>query len=263
MRISIGQMDVRKAEPDTNLAVVSQLAVEAAARDTDLLLLPELWGSGYDLEQAERYATAVDDGLFAATAELAAQHDLYIFGSLLSSVHGEPTNTGVLFDPEGRAVAEYSKLHLFRLMDEDRWLAPGPTRTLAEAPWGRAGLSICYDLRFPELYRTYALDGAHLFLVPAQWPHPRLSHWRTLLRARAIENQVFVVACNRVGETEGTEFCGHSAIVDPWGETIVEAGEEPVLLTADVDLGRVDEVRLKIPVFQDRRPDVYADRDVR
>lgn len=257
MRVSIGQMDVRRAEPAANLATVSQLAVEAAARDSDLLLLPELWGCGYDLEHAEDYATDVDEGLFAATAELASEHELYIFGSLLSDTHGRPTNTGVLFGPDGEVVAEYSKLHLFRLMDEDQWLASGASPTLAEGPWGRAGLSICYDLRFPELYRTYALAGARLFLVPAQWPHPRLYHWHTLLRARAIENQAFVVACNRIGETDGTTFCGHSAIIDPWGEVVVEGGETPVLLTADVDLSRVEAVREKIPVFQDRRPEVY------
>lgn len=257
MRISIGQMDVQKAEPEVNLATVSQFVVEASARDSDLLLLPELWGSGYDLENAGTHAAGIGEGLFAETAALAAKHNLYIYGSLLSSVHGDPTNTGVLFGPAGEIIAEYSKLHLFRLMDEDKWLAAGPAPTLAEAPWGKAGLSICYDLRFPELYRSYALQGAHIFLVPAQWPHPRLYHWRTLLRARAIENQAFVVACNRVGETDSTEFCGHSAIIDPWGEIIVEAGEAPVLLTADIDLGRVGEVRQKIPVFQDRRPAAY------
>ena len=257
MRISIGQMDVQKAEPQVNLATVNQLVVEAAARDSDLLLLPELWGSGYDLKNAGTYATTLDDGLFAETAGLAAEHDLYIYGSLLSSVHGDSTNTGVLFGPTGEILAEYSKLHLFRLMEEDQWLAPGPAPTLADAPWGKAGLSICYDLRFPELYRSYALQGAHVFLVPAQWPHPRLYHWQTLLRARAIENQTFVIACNRVGITDDTEFCGHSAIIDPWGEIIVEAGETPVLLTADIDLGRVAEIRQKIPVFQDRRPNAY------
>lgn len=258
MRISIGQMDVQKGESQVNLATVNQLIVEASARDSDLLVLPELWGSGYDLEHAGTHATSLTEGLFAETATLAAEYSLYIYGSLLSSIHGDPTNTGVLFGPTGEIVAEYSKLHLFRLMDEDKWLAPGPAPTLAETPWGKAGLSICYDLRFPELYRSYALQGAHIFLVPAEWPHPRRYHWRTLLRARAIENQAFVVACNRVGETDGTEFCGHSAIIDPWGEIIVEAGESPVLLTADIDIGRVAEVRQKIPVFQDRRPTAYS-----
>ncbi len=257
MRVSIGQFDVKRGEPEANLATVEALAAEAAARHTDLLVLPELWGSGYDLEHAERYATGLDSGLFAEMARLAAAHRFFVYGSLLSNIHGRPTNTAALFDAEGHLVAEYSKLHLFRLMDEHRWLAPGPRPALAETPWGLFGLAICYDLRFPELFRRYALEGAHGFLIAAQWPHPRLAHWRTLLRARAIENQAFVIACNRVGETDGTTFCGHSAIIDPWGNIVAEAGETPILLTADISLDEVARVRRTIPVFEDRRPDAY------
>jgi predicted amidohydrolase len=120
------------------------------------------------------------------------------------------------------------------------------------------GLTICYDLRFPELFRRYALAGAKLIFVPAEWPHPRLMHWQTLLRARAIENQLFVVACNRVGVVGKTHFCGHSAVIDPWGETIVEGDESEMLLTAEIDLGLVDDVRQRIPIFADRRPEIYA-----
>ncbi len=134
----------------------------------------------------------------------------------------------------------------------------GERATLAKLPWGTAGLAICYDLRFPELFRGYALAGARLILLPAEWPHPRLAHWRTLLRARAIENQYFVAACNRVGaDPNGTRFFGHSTLIDPWGEAIAEAGEEPCLLTATLDLAQVEEIRRKIPVFEDRRTDLY------
>ena len=114
-----------------------------------------------------------------------------------------------------------------------------------------------YDLRFPELFRRYALADCVLTFLPAEWPHPRLEHWQTLLRARAIENQMFIVACNRVGQSNDTGFCGHSCIIDPWGEVLVEGGEEEALLTMEIDLEKVTAVRRTIPIFNDRRPRIY------
>ena len=120
-------------------------------------------------------------------------------------------------------------------------------------------MSICYDLRFPELFRRYAVaDGAKLMLICAEWPLVRVAHWRSLLVARAIENQCFVVATNSCGETGGAVFGGHSMIVDPWGQIVAEAGEDERLLTAEIDLDEADGVRRQIPVFADRRPDAYA-----
>jgi predicted amidohydrolase len=148
-------------------------------------------------------------------------------------------------------------MHLFRLMAEEKYLAPGEAATLADTPWGKIGMAICYDLRFPELFRRYALGGAQLILVPAEWPHPRRAHWQTLLRARAIENQCFVAACNRVGTTGNSTFFGASAVIDPWGETLIEGGEAEMILTVTIDLALVDSVRRRIPVFEDRRPELY------
>jgi len=123
-------------------------------------------------------------------------------------------------------------------------------------------LTICYDLRFPELYRHYATErGAKMMIVCAEWPLMRLAHWRALLIARAIENQCFVVAVNACGETGGTVFAGHSMILDPWGKVAAEAGEGEQLLTVGIDLDEVERVRRTIPVFEDRRPDMYASRD--
>jgi predicted amidohydrolase len=124
-------------------------------------------------------------------------------------------------------------------------------------PWGKSAIAICYDLRFPELFRSYALAGARIVFLSAAWPYPRLEHWRTLLQARAIENQLFIVACNQVGESKGERFFGHSAIYDPWGRLVVEAGDSKVLLTASVDMALVEEVRQTITVFADRRPELY------
>jgi len=127
-----------------------------------------------------------------------------------------------------------------------------------DLPWGRTAIAICYDLRFPEIFRHFALDGAELVLLPAQWPLPRLEHWRILLRARAIENQFWMVAGNRSGrDPGGVTFAGHSAVINPWGEIVVEGGEERALLLADLDLEEVKRTRRSFPVLRDRRQDLY------
>jgi predicted amidohydrolase len=259
LTISLGQMNVALGQPARNLETVEVLAAEAAARGSDVLVLPELWSTGYDLGRAREHATPVGEGMFAAVADLARKRRLYIAGSLLGQIAGSGAgNTAVLYGPDGRLLATYNKIHLFRLMDEEQYLCAGNELALAETPWGKSGLAICYDLRFPEQFRAYALAGATIVFLPSEWPHPRLDHWRTLLRARAIENQLFVVACNRVGQSGETHFFGHSTIVDPWGEPVVEGGEEAVLLTATIDTARVDEIRARIPIFKDRRPDIYG-----
>jgi omega-amidase len=258
LTISLGQMDVQLGQPEKNLAVVKLMAAEAARRGSDVLVLPELWSTGYDLENPAAYATTSDQGIFDAVAQLAREHRLHILGSCLSLLaEGQYGNTAVLFGPDGRSLGEYSKIHLFRLMQEEQYLTAGNRLALLETAWGPSGLAICYDLRFPEMFRTYALAGARVVFLPSEWPHPRLAHWRTLLRARAIENQLYLVACNRVGASKGVDFFGHSCIVDPWGQAVIEAGESELLLTAAVDLDRVDAVRQTIPVFNDRRPELY------
>ncbi len=257
--VSLGQMDVVLGQPDVNLAQVRQWAAESARQGADVLVLPELWPTGYDLGRAADYATAVTAGMFAEIASLCREYGIHILGSCLSLMgEGAYGNTAVLFNPAGKLLGAYSKVHLFQLMDEHKYLTPGNGRSLVQTPWGESGLAICYDLRFPELFRAYALDGAKIVFLPAEWPNPRLVHWQTLLRARAIENQMYIVACNRVGTTDGTSFFGHSCIIDPWGEIVVEAGDTPALLTVAVDLEKVSEIRAQIPVFADRNPSVYV-----
>ncbi len=264
LTISLGQMDVKQGDPQANLAQVCLLVAEAARRGSDVLVLPELWSTGYDLERAAEYASRVNEGIFAETAVLAREYGIHIVGSNLSVLgEGEYGNTAVFHGPSGAPIGVYNKVHLFGLMDEDKFLTAGNSCTLIETAWGKIGLAICYDLRFPELFRTYALDGAKIIFLLAEWPYPRLAHWRTLLRARAIENQLFVVACNRVGQSSKTVFFGHSCIIDPWGETVIEAGDAEQLLTVQLDLKKVDAVRETIPVFSDRNAQAYhlEDRD--
>ncbi len=260
--LTLVQMDCLSGDPGGNFERAEAFIADAAGRGSDLVVLPELWHSSIDLENAEVYASPVaaeagSDGWFGRFATLARDNHVWLTGSMLESQGDQFYNTMVLYSPEGRLAATYRKIHLFRLLDEDKYLAPGEAGTMHELPWGCAGLAICYDLRFPELFRRYALEGARLVILPAAWPHPRRMHWRTLLRSRAIENQWFVAACNRVGASEDVSFFGSSAVIDPWGETLIEGGETEALLTVRIDLDTVEATRAKIPIFADRRPELY------
>lgn len=263
--IALAQMDVKVAEPEVNLATAHEMVTQAAAGGAHLVVLPELWGSGYDLPHAAQYATALDAGFFRQMGAWAREYGLHVAGSLLEAGDGRVFNTCALFGPHG-LVGSYRKLHLIGLMDEDRYLAPGDRPALCpDLPWGPTGLAICYDLRFPELLRGYGVAGAQLVILPAQWPERRIEHWRVLLRARAIENQCIVAACNRVGAdpppADGskppTVFGGASAVIGAWGEALAEGDDQPALLMAAADVSRIQEARDFLPVFRDRRPECY------
>ena len=257
LNLSLGQMDIHLGQPEKNFERARAWTAEAARRGSALIVFPELWSTGYDLENWSAYAASLGEGIFARLSALAREHHIAIGGSVLEARDGRAYNAFALFDEQGNLSGTYRKTHLFRLMDEDKWLAPGERLELVETEWGMTGLGICYDLRFPEMFRKYALNGARLMLLPAEWPSRRAHHWQTLLRARAIENQMFVAGCNRVGESRGEHFGGGSAVIDPWGEAVVEGGSSETLLTAEIDLAQVDEVRNRIKVFEDRRPDIY------
>ena len=259
VRVALGQMDIALGDPPANLRTVQELAARAAAEKADLLLLPELWGSGYDLTRAADLADELNTGLFAAVAALARHHRLAICGSLLEwdPEAQQAYNTATLYDADGALRGRYRKIHRFGPMEEDRYLGAGDDAPLLALPWGNTALAVCYDLRFPELFRRYALEGATIVLLPSEWPIPRIEHWRVLLRARAIENQSFVVACNRVGVDRANTFGGHSAAIDPMGNVLVEGGTEADLFYATLDLSLLDDIRSRIPVLADRRPELY------
>ncbi len=263
LRIAIGQMDIALGDPAANLKTVQDLTAQAAGH-ADLLVLPELWGSGYDLRRADELADELNTGLFASTVALARHHRLAICGSLLEWQPDEERayNTATLYDATGALRGRYRKIHRFGLMNEDQYLGAGEEAPLLHTQWGELAMAICYDLRFPELFRRYALEGARVIVMPSEWPVQRIDHWRTLLRARAIENQCFIVACNRVGADRDNTFGGYSAVIDPWGAVVIEGDDTARLLHATLDLDLVDDVRSRIPVWNDRRPELYEPRIV-
>jgi omega-amidase len=260
MRVAVIQMDVKIGEPDLNRAHALEKMNDAvrAAEKPDVIVLPEMWNTGYSLENIEGIADVAGEPTHSFASAFAKEHSVHVIaGSVANKTESGVRNTIFAYDRSGARASEYSKLHLFRLMDEEKYLIQGDTLGELAIDGVAAGMMVCYDIRFPELSRKLALGGAKVLFVPAQWPKPRLHHWRTLLQARAIENQMFVIACNRVGVSRGTEFFGHSMIISPWGDVIEEGGEEEATLTAELDLNETDRVRGMIPVFQDRRPELY------
>lgn len=258
LKVALAQMAVRVGHPHQNEATARALAAQAANQNGDLLILPELWHSGHDLAHAEECAASLNEGPFALMADLARMHQLYVIGTALEvNQIGPPFNTAALFGPEGRLVGTYRKVHLFPPMGEVEHMSPGDTLPTFGLPSVRVSMAICYDLRFPELWRRYTYAGTQLILIPAAWPIRRVEHWRVLLRARAIENQLYIVGCNRAGTDADGEFGGHSAAIDPWGRISVEGGAEPGLFLAALDLEEVIRARERFPFLSDRRPEIF------
>jgi len=256
--VALAQMAISRDQPDRNEATAREWARQAGAQGANLLILPELWPTGYHLERAAEYAAPLEGGPFALMSELAQQHGLYVIGTALEAIPaGQPFNTSALFAPDGARIGAYRKVHLFPPMGELKYLSPGRSLPTFDLPWGRTALAICYDLRFPEMWRRYAYEGTRLVLIPAEWPISRVEHWRLLLRARAVENQLFVVGCNRAGQDADGTFGGHSAAIDPMGQVLVEGELEPALLLATLDMAEVKAVRSRLPYLGDRRPEVY------
>jgi len=254
LKFALFQMAVVSERPEKNLEKVEQAVREARRARCDLVVLPELWGTGYNLKNRERWADAPGRGLFAEAARLARENGVYLqAGSLLSERAGRFYNTASLFDPRGECLGRYDKMHLFRFMGEPKYLTPGAGPRIYALPWGKAGQSICYDLRFPELYRVYSRRGCRILFVPAEWPAPRKPHWGTLLRARAIENQCLVLGVNRVGRYQAISFFGASAAIAPDGSTLVEGKSREELLIGQYDFGQLDFLRSVFPVLKDRR----------
>lgn len=257
MKLSLAQMDIKVGQTETNYNHTIELVQEASKKKCDMIILPELWAYGYDLPHAQQYACSIAQGIFQQIGELAQKYSIYIGGSLLEKRAGKIYNTFAIHGPNGELAGAYRKIHLFKLMEEDQWLSPGNKPVIASLPWGLTGMEICYDLRFPELSRLLALKGVCLILIPAEWPIQRIEHWRALIRARAIENQVFVAAVNRVGLEAGAQFGGCSMVVNPNGDVLVEGGTEEALLITEIDFDEINKSRQKMYSIADRRPSVY------
>jgi len=260
MKLALVQMDVKIGEPDVNYAKVEQFLKDAMEQQPDVIIFPEMWNTGYALDRADELADVEGRRtreLFSSFAK--ANNVMIVGGSVLfkNTDTNENTNTMLVFNRQGEEILRYDKLHLFRLMDEHKYLKAGNSFGVFDYEGTGVGTMICYDLRFPFLFRKLVELGAKVLINTAQWPTPRLDHWRTLVISRAIENQSYMVAVNRCGTSGETAFPGHSLVVDPWGEVLLEADGTEQIYTIEIDLDKVAEIRQRIPVFSDQRFDLY------
>jgi predicted amidohydrolase len=249
------QFNVKQGDVDANLEYVRAALRRVAGQGARLAVLPEMWSSGFAYKNLNELALRTQ-GIVEELLELSRELKLVVVGSM-PEPHGAKVFNTVYVVDNGRLAGVYRKLHLFSLLGEDRAFDSGNSWLLADTSVGKLGVIICYDLRFPELSRRLAMEGADVICVPAQWPKPRQEHWRTLLRARAIENQLYVVACNACGPIGKLDFFGMSMIIDPKGEMLAEAGEEEVEISSQLDMQLMADWRAQIPCFKDRRPEQY------
>lgn len=263
MKIALLQTDIHFLEPEKNYINVEKLIEKAMAVEDkpDILLLPEDWSSGFSdkmFHEIDKYVEDIDGPSLTFLRSKAIEYNVWIVGGSISiKINGENYNTTYVINREGELVGDYSKMHLYSDMDEDVAYKHGEKTDIIETEFGKLGLMICYDIRFCELAKTYALKGAEAIFVVSDFPNPRVDHWRTLLKSRAIENQLFVVACNRVGESPMGTYCGHSIIIDPWGKVIAEGSDEQEIIYGEINLSEVNEPRELIHVFNHRRPTSY------
>ena len=255
--ISLAQLDLTLGSPENNFLKAHEAVQQASRQGSEIVLLPELWASGFDLDHAWEYASSLNEGWFARMRSLAEEFGIVVGGSMIEEDQGDYYNSFVLYDKTGNLLGSYRKIHLFQKLQEHIHFKGGKKVAVINSPWGKIGLAICYDLRFPEIFRTCAIEGAELILLVAEWPRQRIEHWKILLQARAIENQCFIAAVNKAGASQGAALGGNSAVVDPMGEFLILGGENEELLQAAFDLDEVSKIREWMPVFDDLRPGSY------
>src|SRR4051794_19008492 len=269
MRLTVAavQLDAT-GDVATNLERAVALVDEAAARGARLIALPEYLHYRGDDDGFRASAAAIPGPLSDPFAEAARRHGVWVLAGSVAETSGDrdrPYNTSTLFAPDGTIAARYRKIHLFDVAvdegpvdTESLRVAPGETPVCADVDGVRLGLTICYDLRFPELYRTLALAGAEVLFVPANFTERTgRDHWEVLLRARAIENGAWIVAPSQIGGPPGQPAYGRSMIIDPWGTIVAQASDAPGVIVADIETDRVAAVRRQIPVLANRRPEAY------
>jgi len=269
LRIGLVQMNSR-SDKTANLAVAEQLVTEAAQQGAQLVALPEYVNFLGPRELHDANAEPIPGPTTERFAELARRLGIYLLGGSIlerSEIPGKFYNTSVLYGPDGSILAIYRKIHLFDVdltgnvtSNESATILPGDRIVTAEVAGHTVGLTICYDLRFPELYRLLALAGAELILVPAAFTlYTGKDHWHVLLRARAIENQCYIAAPAQIGPHDPGQQCyGHTLVADPWGTVIAEATNRVGVVVTTLDFGYLREVRQQLPSLANRRPEVYA-----
>jgi predicted amidohydrolase len=254
VRIALVQLDLVWEEVNSNHANAAARLKEAATLGARLAILPEMFATGFSMDAA-RIAQPEDGPTVRWLRGMARALDLFVLAGVAEIDEPRPRNNALLVTPDGEIVRA-SKIHPFSFSGEHEHYAAGEKVVTVEVEGVRVTPLICYDLRFPEPFRI-AADETDLYAVIANWPDRRRAHWQVLLKARAIENLAYVAGVNRVGEGGGATYAGDSALISPWGETLVSAAERETVLIAEVDPKEVTSARKRFPVLADRRPGAY------
>lgn len=267
LRVALVQLDAGP-DPEANVARAAELATEAAGTGARLVALPEyLQYRGPD-DGFRASARPIQGPFTAPFSEVARRHGCWILAGSLAEASGDPLrpyNTSALIGPDGSIAAVYRKIHLFDVAVDDgpvdtesARVTAGSEPVVADVDGIRLGMTICYDLRFPELYRTLALAGAEVLAVPSNFTERTgRDHWEVLLRARAIENGAWVIAPSQIGGPPGQPAYGRTMVIDPWGTVVAQAPDSVAIVTAEIDTDRVTAVRRQIPALANRRPEAY------
>ena len=259
------QTDIKYCDPEYNFEKIKKMFKEAMDNEKkpDIIVIPEDWSYGFSdkmYHDMDNFCEEENGPSISVLKKLAKEYNVWVVGGSISTRHlrdKKIRNTTFILNNKGEIVFDYSKMHLYSDMDENFMIESGDKAEILKTELGKFGFMICYDIRFCELSRIYALKGAQAIIVTSNFPNPRVNHWKTLLTARAIENQLFVIACNRVGESPMGSYCGHSLIIDPWGNIIAEGGEKEEIIYGSIDLSIIDEIRNTIHMFRDRHPNFY------
>lgn len=258
MKISVAQIEAQLGAVEENLDRIQRFAKAACEDSCDVLVFPEMSDTGYEMEAILASASSWDEAPFLTVQSLVRELGIYLLCGLSERSGDDIYNSIAVFNPQGELLAKHRKTHLFSAAPvyEDRYLSPGDQLSLVEVGGLKCGVIVCYELRFPEITRLLMLSGAEVIFVPSAFPFPRENHWRILTASRAIENQAYVVAANRVGTNGPLTFCGLSQILDPDGSVLASAGtEEEALITAHIEIEKIKENEINSP--QDRREDLY------
>lgn len=256
MKLALVQLQVLEKNKAGNVDHGLELLREAA-KSHDVVVLPEVWTTGYSLGHLQDEAETMDSDVVTEICAIAkASGCSIVAGSVPMHHDGKIYNTSLAISKEGEIVNSYDKVHLFGLFNEEKFFAPGNNFQAFELDGVCCGSTICYDLRFPELFRHEALQGAKIIFCPAEWPAARGDIWHLLAQARAAENHLFVVAVNCAGTFKGAPFYGHSMVVAPSGKILAEAGMEEEIISCEIDLAAIDKVRARINVLNDVRKEL-------
>ena len=262
MKVAVAQISCALGDPEANLSKVREFSRQAKESGAELILFPEMTDTGYSMPVIQKHANDWKNGFVISLQKIAKQLSMAIVSGVSERDESSIYNSQVFVDANGDIVAKYRKTHLYAVapVEEQTCFAPGGTFASFSLGDLRFGFSICYDLRFPELYRKLATEhDVGAFVISSAWPFPRVEHFRTLALARAIENQSYMIASNRVGKDDDVWFCGSSAIIDPRGVVIAAASaDREELIHADVSGELVQSVRRRMQSLGHRRQDLYG-----